>query len=536
MIRFGLVDRLRERIMKTDTIRQNIVDNKKNNASPKLTDSTNKDSNFAKDVLLVTIGPALAQILALISTPIITRLYSPLALGTSSLFTSIIIILGVIVCLRYQEAIIIPYKDKDAANVFGISFILIVLFSLITSLIIFLNGASLISALNAYQLKGYLWLLPLAIFINGLSLILNRWYLRKKKFARISLNRIVCSSTTITITIIAGFIGYNLGVSLIVASIIGSLLATFILGLQIWHEYGSLLKESIDMQNLIMQFKKYKNFPLYDMWGILLNNISWQLPTFFLAKYFSPIVVGYYSLAMGALMLPMNLIGLSISSVFFQRSAKAKFESDVELTNLVETTFLRLGMVGIFPILLLVFIGKDIFSIIFGSNWSEAGIYVQILSFFIFFQFISESTITLFSTWGKQRSNLIFNIFLLAIRAVALALGGFFNDARIALIFFSASGIIAYSILSYWLLSGAKVPILKVIKEYGTYLSYCLPGLVMIALAKYIFLLRSEVLIVIGIISAVFYYFKALKHDGLLEIITLNAIRELEFIILRIFR
>jgi hypothetical protein len=58
----------------------------------------------------------------------------------------------------------------------------------------------------------------------------------------------------------------------------------------------------------------------------------------------------------------------------------------------------------------------------------------------------------------------------------------------------------------------------------------------MIALAKYIFLLRSEALIVIGIISAVFYYFKALKHDELLELITLSAIRKIELIFLRIFR
>ena len=58
----------------------------KYNIFSNLTNSADKDLNFAKDVLLTTIGSAFAQILAPISSPIIAGLCDLfLALGTSAL-------------------------------------------------------------------------------------------------------------------------------------------------------------------------------------------------------------------------------------------------------------------------------------------------------------------------------------------------------------------------------------------------------------------------------------------------------------------
>jgi len=104
--------------------------------------------------------------------------------------------------------------------------------------------------------------------------------------------------------------------------------------------------------------------------------------------FFSPIVVGFYSLGFMVLQMPMSLIGGAIAQVFFQRASEAR--SDDTLSLLVENVFRLLVMIGIFPILAMMLAGSDLFAVIFGEIWVEAGLYAQILSIWAFVWFISS--------------------------------------------------------------------------------------------------------------------------------------------------
>ena len=60
-----------------------------------------KKTSFGSDVLTLVSGTTFAQILTILATPILTRLYGPEDFGLLALFLSITGILGTIVCLRY---------------------------------------------------------------------------------------------------------------------------------------------------------------------------------------------------------------------------------------------------------------------------------------------------------------------------------------------------------------------------------------------------------------------------------------------------
>ena len=87
------------------------------------------ESRFSRDVLTLVTGTTVSLIITLLASPIITRLYGPAAFGLLALFTSITGILGVIVCLRYELAIVLPKTDEEAANIFGLCMLLVVLVS-----------------------------------------------------------------------------------------------------------------------------------------------------------------------------------------------------------------------------------------------------------------------------------------------------------------------------------------------------------------------------------------------------------------------
>jgi lipopolysaccharide exporter len=104
----------------------------------------------------------------------------------------------------------------------------------------------------------------------------------------------------------------------------------------------------------------------------------------------------------------MSFIGSSISQVFFQRASEAKSEDALAL--MVENTFRLLVIIGMFPILTLTIVGSDVFSVIFGEIWTEAGVYAQILSIWVFVWFISSPLSTLYIIMEKQQFGLKFNI------------------------------------------------------------------------------------------------------------------------------
>ncbi len=425
-------------------------------AEPVTSTHSRRKASFAGDVLKLVGGTTFAQVLGILVAPLLTRLYAPEAFGLSALFASITSIISVIVCMRYEASIMLPESDEKAANLLSVSLGFVVLVSSLTGLTVWLGRQSLVHWLSVPELGSYLWLVPLAVFVAGVFQALNYWNSRTGHFGRLSIARVTSSVTTSIVQLGAGYAGYVTGGSLISAGVIGSVASTLVLSGQIWRDDKSLFRHSISWRDMVLGLKQHRKFPLYSTWSALLNSISWHMPVFLLMAFFSSEVVGYYSLGTRLLRLPMSLIGSAIAQVFFQRAAEAKV--DGTLSAVVESTFQRLVTLGLFPMLLLTFIGRDIFVVVLGDNWAEAGVYVQILSIWMFFWFISSPLFTLVSVLEKQEYGLIFNIFTFTMRLVSLWIGGLLGNVHVALILFAVSGFLTYGGLNLVLLAASGVP------------------------------------------------------------------------------
>lgn len=404
--------------------------------------TTKRKTSFAGDVLKLVSGTTIAQVIGILVTPLLTRLYVPEAFGVLALFTSITSILGVIACMRYELAIMLPENDEEAANLLGISLGFTLLLSLLTVPILIWGHSPLLRLLNAPELSPYLWLVPPMVLVSGIFLALNYWNSRTKQFGRLSFVRVISSMVTHLTKLGAGYGGYTTGGSLVSATVAGQVIATVVCGGQIWRDDKRLFLRSIRWRQMQSGLERYRKFPLYSTWSALLNSISWQLPVFLLSTFFSSAVVGYYALGFRILQIPMSLIGGSIAQVFFQRAAEAKAHG--VLVDVVENAFLWLVRVSLFPMFILTIIGRDLYTVVFGVNWAEAGVYTQILSIWAFFWFTSSPLSTLFSVLEKQEFDLKINLVLIATRFLALAIGGFVADARLSLLLFAISGIFVY--------------------------------------------------------------------------------------------
>lgn len=469
-------------------------------------------SPFVSNVLKLTSGSVVAQGLGILAAPILTRLFAPEAFGVAALFTSITGIIGVVACLRYELSIMLPKTDEEAANLLGISLCFVLMITGISALIIFFAGDVIAQMLNSPELKKYLWLLPIAVFVGGVFLSLNYWYSRTKHFGRLSIARIVSSVTMQATKVSAGFAGFVSGGVLIGTTVLGQIVSTIVLGGQIWRDNRRLFKDNIRWERMVAGLRRHKRFPIYSTWSALLNSTSQQMPVLILAFYFSPEVVGYFALGRAVLGLPMSMIGTSIAQVFYQKAAEAHSRAG-DLPRVVEEVFKRLVSLGIFPILLLTLIGEDIFIVFFGERWAEGGVYVQILAIWIFFQFISSPISTLFSVLEKQSYGLFFNIVLLGSRAVSLIFGGMTGDITFTLFLFASTGVACYGFLCFWLISKAGLPVMWAPYHILKYSMYSSPLLIAIALAKWSLGVQEIGVLLLGLCCLVVYSLIVMRQD-----------------------
>jgi len=192
---------------------------------------------------------------------------------------------------------------------------------------------------------------------------------------------------------------------------------------------------------------RYKKFPIYNIWSALFNSLSGNIPVFLLTMFFSSTVTGLYALGMYVVQVPMNFIGSSISQVFLQRSAIAK--RDNALSDLARDTCSVLVIISVLPFVLLCILGGDLFTIVFGEQWREAGVYVQIIGLWAMMRFIVSPLTYIAIVVEKQEINLVYNIILFVTRVVVLVLGGVYGSVYLALVLFMISGVAIYGGIGY---------------------------------------------------------------------------------------
>ncbi len=107
---------------------------------------TNKlQDRFLRNVITLMTGTTLAQVIGFITIPIITRLYSPEQFGSYQNFTTLISVIMVIACLRYEQAIVLPEQKKDAYHLFVLSLIMTFITSAVVLLLCIIFKVILIS-------------------------------------------------------------------------------------------------------------------------------------------------------------------------------------------------------------------------------------------------------------------------------------------------------------------------------------------------------------------------------------------------------
>ncbi|HOV81914.1 MAG TPA: oligosaccharide flippase family protein [Methanothrix sp.] len=458
-------------------------------------------SRFITNVLKLVSGSVIAQALGILLVPIVTRLYSPGDFGVFQLLLAISGILAVLSCLSYQLAIMLPKEDEESANIVSLCFILICITSAISGGVFILLSGWVGMVLNTPEISQYLIFLPVVVFLNGLFVVINYWLSRRVRFGAVATAQVANSVLSKAVQIGVG-IGAASPVGLILGQIAGYGAALLVMARGVREDLS--LFRAVSPHRIKLLAKRYRRFPLFTSWSTVANSVSLQVAPLMLAAFFSPVVVGFYGMANTVINMPMSLIGSATGQVFFQKASDEKNRTG-SVKSVVREVHQRLVSIGIFPIMVLMIIGEELFSFVLGAEWATAGEYARILAPWLLLVFIASPLSTIFSVLERQTVDLSFNILILFSRIAVLYVGGIYGNPVITLILFSLTGVIFWGWMNLYILKISGVAYRTGLQDFLRFFLVALVVALPLIVVKYLALPLYILFIVAGIVTCIYY-------------------------------
>jgi O-antigen/teichoic acid export membrane protein len=442
-------------------------------------------SDFAKNVFTMMTGAGLAQLVPILLTPVLTRLFSPEEFGIYAFYMSLITFFAVIASGRYEQAIILPKEDADAINVLGLSFTLLIVFSLLLTGLFFFGFTPISQLIDTPALDDWLLFLPLCVFSVAAYRIMTLWSNRKSRF-NISARAIFIQTLGRAGTqLIGGLIkmsAFSVGVfaffkvmfnesymlpsgmsTIGLTALILSYFAGFFIGFLflIWPfiKFDRNILGAITWSSMKVQAKIFVKFPkinsLHAM-GDELKNIGVNSTILFV---FNDVILGFYSMTFRVLRAPLTVIGSSFGQVFYQRAAELHANNQ-DFRGLMKATVKKLAIIALPIFLVLLVFGPDLFAIVLGQKWRVAGVYTQYLTPWLFLNFVISPIQQVAIILNKQGQIFLFSLVGNALIFGSIFLGGvYFNDITKGFVLLSVLQVFYYLYLYLWLNSIAKAAI-----------------------------------------------------------------------------
>ena len=396
-----------------------------------------------KHIAMIAGGTTLAQGINILSTPILSRIYSPEDFGVTAVFISMVSILSVISALRYDLAIPLPKTERYADAVILVSFLAQIIFVLLLTIIIYLLPDSLMHKARLEALIPYKIFISVGVLGTGIYGMLTQWAIRRQCFNVIAKTKITQITAGIITKMVLGVLRIS-PLGLILGDIVSKMggLGSLLIGI--------LTERSLpkwNFQDIKRVAIRYKNFPLFDIWTAIFNVAGYQLIPYLSLIYYDSRTTGYFAMANNLLMLPGALIGTAIGQVFLQRAAIAYYEGSLKEVTI--KTYHNLLVTGIYPGLFLSLTAPYLFSVILGSEWKEAGIFAMIMGPWAIAMFIQSPLSNILSILGKQKQAMLIEILYSLARIAASIIGTIWNDAKTSIFLLMLTGLI-FTIIRLW--------------------------------------------------------------------------------------
>lgn len=363
-------------------------------------------NKFIGDSFLMILSSGIAQVILIITTPIITRLYSPTEFGEFTIFSNIAMILIPIINARYDLLIVNTKNDRSANILSQISFLISLLILLILIPIF---------AISAWLYPNFILdfiFIIIMLFLVSLTNIFTNYLNKERKYKVLSLINVFRAGSMALLQIIFGLLalgslGLIIGFSL-------SYIAGITLGYKTFKKHFNIVRDKEETKAL---FLENKNQLVYSTPSILLNSLSFSVVVFFIGILYTNTEVGIYGMAIRVLGIPVTVISLGLSKIFMQQANDYYIEYG-NFRNLLLKFSSILVIVSIILYVPLYLFSEELVNILLGHSWVDAITVIKIvIPLFVIRLIVSTVSLSVIVLQKQQLELILQALFLIGTTA-----------------------------------------------------------------------------------------------------------------------
>lgn len=426
-------------------------------------------STLVKNTLKLSSSSVILMFIPIIVTPILARLYTPEDYGIWGIFASVLSIANSFIFLSYENAIARSNEDKEVPYLIILCFIISIS---ITLLITFIFATGKTIGVPFFVNFQSVPLLSTTLFVSAIYNILNSTANREKRYGVMSIANVMFGSSQATIRIFLGtfpIISYGL----IVGNIAGLFIATIYIIIPLLSYLKRYSTDRLTVENIKAIAIRYKKFPIYDAPARFVEYLALNLAIIILSNYFGKDEIGYFSMVIQFIYLPISLVGSSMGKVYY-REVSENFHDPAALSSITRKVAKITFVLSLLPILFLTFGGDKLLVFILGDQWIPAGSMVLIMAIFSVPIILSQPLLPVFRTLDMQEIRFKLNLLNFILAIGSLILGAIFSDnIYIVLFVYSVSYASVQFVLYFKILRITKLHLYSVSKYFIEIIVVC---------------------------------------------------------------
>jgi len=322
---------------------------------------------FLNGVLGIVKGAALAQGLSVLASPLITRIYSPEAMGLLGLFVSFLAIASTFCTFRYDVAVAVV-EDDEVIPLIDSCFVIIIFGAVISSWAFEFLRKNDNFGYGSFPIWGT-WLIFVASVLSASSGILRYYALRCRDYSKVGRYNICQALIGLIAKILLSFSGFF---GLVLGDIVGRFAGFKALWVSVHREKNFYFSRKI--------LFKYKLYPVVHLPSSFINTLALIALVPIFTEVYSLKVGGCLVLAQRVLSLPFGLVSEAVGDVFYGEISRIIKEDSANLTTFLLETVVRLAFFGGGVGVCTWFFAPVVVPYVFGSSWILTGEMMSIMA------------------------------------------------------------------------------------------------------------------------------------------------------------
>lgn len=383
-------------------------------------------------------GTTLSQLILVLSSIVLTRVYSPHDFGVFSTALNIVLLASINGSLRYQLAIVIEEDEQNVSHITILSVLIAIAKTLLFCIVALI--AVKLAHFDMQYLNNitYILLCIFLFFTISLNQVLYQLGLRQKDYVSISRSKIVEALGTSSFQFILHSFG-TLG--LLIGRSIGATCTSIALA-----RNGMRQKSNANFVFDFRQIKyivfRYKDFPIFSTPAALLNSASARMPLIYFAFSFGPASAGLFVISQRLLSTPISMIGVAMSDLVFNASMEAKKQKNLKFFT---ARLIFLASACVIPLsIILFFMLPHVFGVFLPQEWHDSGFIAQYLIPMAATQFLVTIISKILISIERQKLSLFIQLFSTIAKLCPLFFSWWLNFSLLeSVAIYSAAGTIS---------------------------------------------------------------------------------------------